>query len=114
MDFWTRRKFLLASGVVGASALAGGAARVSLPSILERRFTLLGKTLVLVTLYGGNDGLNTVIPFEDPLYHHARPDLSYQPDEVLHLEGELGLNPALTGFARHFAEGRVAIVRGVG
>ncbi len=51
--------------------------------------------LVIVTLYGGNDGINTVIPYADNAYHDARPELAYAADEVLHLDDQLGLNPAL-------------------
>ena len=49
--------------------------------------------LVVVTLYGGNDGLNTVVPAADPAYQDARPELAYRPDEVLDLGEGLGLNP---------------------
>ena len=50
----------------------------------------------LVTLYGGNDGLATVIPYADPAYHDARPELAYTADEVLKLDDTTGLNPALS------------------
>ena len=70
--------------------------------------------LVIVTLYGGNDGINTVIPYTDNAYHDARPDLAYAPDEVLPLDGQFGLNPALAGLAGLWGTRRLAIVRGVG
>ncbi|GIF77867.1 DUF1501 domain-containing protein [Asanoa siamensis] len=116
MDTLTRRKFLIASGVVGAGALAAGAAAYTLDDILGTagdRPADAG-TLVLVTLYGGNDGLNTVVPFADAAYQDARPDIAYDAGEVLRLDDETGLNPALTGFHRLFTEGRLAVVRGVG
>ena len=69
---------------------------------------------MLVTLYGGNDGLNTVVPYADPAYHDARPELAYSAEEVLHLDGQLGLNPAMTGLAALWKEKKLAIVRGVG
>ena len=56
------------------------------------------QVLVVVTLYGGNDGLNTVIPYTDPAYHAARPELAYAADEVLHLDDQLGPEP---GHDRH-------------
>ncbi len=46
--------------------------------------------LVIVTLYGGNDGLNTVIPYADPAYHCARPELAYAEADVLHLDRRWG------------------------
>jgi uncharacterized protein (DUF1501 family) len=116
MDTLTRRRFLLASGVTGAAALAAGAGAYTLNDILATAGDrpTEARTLVLVTLYGGNDGLNTVIPYADPAYHDARPDLAYGADEVLRLDGELGLNPALAGLHALYGAGRLAIVRGAG
>jgi len=116
MDTLTRRRFLLASGVTGAAALAAGAGVYTLNDILATAGDRPtdARTLVLVTLYGGNDGLNTVIPYADPAYHDARPDLAYGADEVLRVDGELGLNPALAGLHALYGAGRLAIVRGAG
>jgi uncharacterized protein (DUF1501 family) len=117
VDRVTRRKFLIASGVTAGAALAAGAGTVTLKSILDTADRpdrpADAKTLVLVTLYGGNDGLNTVIPYADPAYQAARPQLAYPADQVLHLDGQLGLNPGMKGFADLFARGRLAIIRGV-
>ena len=65
-------------------------------------------------MYGGNDGINTVIPYADNAYHDARPELAYAPGDVLHLDGQLGLNPALKGLAQQWNSRKLAIVRGVG
>jgi uncharacterized protein (DUF1501 family) len=70
--------------------------------------------LVLVTLYGGNDGLNTVVPYADGAYHAARPTLGYSPGQVLDLGDGLGLNPQLKGFQSLWLAKQLAIVRGVG
>ena len=70
--------------------------------------------LVVVTLYGGNDGLNTVVPAADPAYQDARPELAYRSDEVLDLGEGLGLNPGLTGLKGLWDAGQLAVVRGVG
>jgi uncharacterized protein (DUF1501 family) len=117
MDAMTRRKFLIRSGVVGGAALAAGAGGYTLFDILRTASwqdkPAEARTLVLVTLYGGNDGLSTVIPYADPAYHDARPELAYQPDQVLHLDDTLGLNPGMKGLAGLFKTGKVAIVRGV-
>jgi uncharacterized protein (DUF1501 family) len=116
MDTLTRRRFLLASGVTGAAALAAGAGAYTLKEVLATAGDRPAgaRTLVLVTLYGGNDGLNTVIPYADPAYHDARPELAYREEEVLRLDDDLGLNPALAGIHRLYGEGRLAIVRGAG
>jgi uncharacterized protein (DUF1501 family) len=120
MDALTRRKFLLASGVTGAGAIAAGATGVGLAALLR---TARGpsapeadrsRKLVIVTLYGGNDGLNTVIPYADPAYYSARPELAYSPDRVLRLDGSLALNPVMTGLKRLWGDKRLAIVLGTG
>ena len=96
MNALTRRRFLLASG---AAAVAATAATVGWKDLADRTrsdpLPVGTGVLVLVTLYGGNDGLNTVIPYADPAYHSARPDLAYAPEEVLDLDDGLGLNPGL-------------------
>ena len=71
-------------------------------------------TLVLVALYGGNDGENTVIPYTDPAYLAGRPTLGYQPAEVIPLDHELGLHPNLKGLKALWDAKQLAIVRGVG
>src|SRR5205823_14189892 len=101
MDRITRRRFLLASGVAGAGALAAGATVVSWHDVTKWAtadpLPAGAGVLVLVTLYGGNDGLGTLVPYSDPAYHDARPALAYKPEEVLHLDGHLALNPAMKG-----------------
>jgi uncharacterized protein (DUF1501 family) len=118
MDALTRRRFLLASGVTGAGALAAGSLGLGFYELLNKSKggppTQHEPKLVLVTLYGGNDGLNTVVPYADPAYHSARPELAYTPEQVLRLDDSLGLNPTLPGMKRLWDEKRLAIVLGVG
>jgi uncharacterized protein (DUF1501 family) len=115
MDTITRRRFLTAGGVVAAGALAAGGTAYGLHEILATAGQREpGRTLVLVTLYGGNDGLNTVIPYADPAYAAARPGLSYDEGAVLRLEDGCGLNPGLAGLHKLYGQDRLAIVRGVG
>ncbi|HJP75864.1 MAG TPA: DUF1501 domain-containing protein [Pseudonocardiaceae bacterium] len=114
----SRRRFLVFSGVAGAAALAGGATQVPWSQLFDVAATNplpAGQgVLVVVTLYGGNDGLNTVIPAGDPAYQKARPDLAYQAHEVLDLGDGLGLNPGLKGLKSLWDSKELAIVRGVG
>jgi len=122
MDAVTRRRFLVASGVAGGSALAAGAGGMGLAELLRSADRepaaepagAAGGKVVIVTLYGGNDGLNTVIPYADPAYHSARPELAYPAAKVLRLDKALGLNPMLTGLRRLWDDRRLAIVLGVG
>jgi len=73
-----------------------------------------GARLVLVTLYGGNDGLNTVIPYEDPAYAAARGSLALDPSSVLPLADGFGLHPGMPGFQRLWEAKELAVVHGVG
>ncbi|MEV4704368.1 DUF1501 domain-containing protein [Actinoplanes sp. NPDC049316] len=115
MNTVTRRRFLTASGVVAAGALAAGGTAYGLRDVLGfRTDEPRGRTLVLVTLYGGNDGLNTVIPYADPAYAANRPSMAYDEGEVLRLDDEFGLNPGLAGLHRLYGQHRLAIVHGVG
>ncbi|MFZ0903648.1 MAG: DUF1501 domain-containing protein [Mycobacterium sp.] len=112
-----RRKFLVASVGLGAAGLLSGACAVSWPDLMreakQRPLAEGAGVLVILTLYGGNDGINTVIPYADNAYHDARPELAYAPSDVLALDGQLGLNPALKGLAQQWNNRKLAIVRGV-
>lgn len=70
--------------------------------------------LVVVQLSGGNDGLNTVVPFGDPEYRRKRPTLAIAADEVLTVTDEIGFHPSLRGFADLLEDNRLAVVQGVG
>lgn len=117
MDTWTRRKFLLSSGVAGGAALAAGGTAFGVHELLtsgDGEDSPDGApVLVLVTLYGGNDGLNTVVPAADHAYQDARADLAYAEDEVLPLGEGLGLNPGMKGLKKLWDDKRLAVVRGV-
>lgn len=117
MDSWTRRRFLATSGVAGGAALAAGAATYGVHELLTSGSGDSpggdASVLVLVTLYGGNDGLNTVVPAADSAYQDARKELAYSEDEVLPLGEGLGLNPGMKGLKKLWDEERLAVVRGV-
>jgi len=114
----TRRRFLAWSGVTAGAVAVGGAATLSWPELFAaaQRTPLdpSAGVLVVVTLYGGNDGLNTVVPASDPAYAAARPELAYRPDEVLDLGSGLGLNPGLKGLKSLWDGDSLAVVQGVG
>lgn len=117
MPEMNRRRFLIASAGAGAVGLLSATAPLSWPDLRraaqDRPLAEGSGILVIVTLYGGNDGINTVIPYADNAYHDARPELAYAPGDVLQLDDQLGLNPALNGLARLWADKKLAIVRGV-
>lgn len=121
---YTRRAFLSSSLVMASAAMtvpmflqrsAFGLPRPadgmsSIPGVPE------GNILVVVQLAGGNDGLNTVVPFGDPAYYRARPSIGIPEDAVLKLDGEraIGLHPRLAGVKELYDEGLASIVQGVG
>lgn len=117
VDRLTRRRFLIGTGVTAAAALAGGATAITWDTMVQRAGTdplpAGTRILVLVTLYGGNDGLNTVVPVDDPAYQAARPELAIAPQDALPLASGLGLNPGMAGAKKLWDAGRLAVVRGV-
>ncbi|MDO7172014.1 DUF1501 domain-containing protein [Mariniflexile sp. AS56] len=72
------------------------------------------KRLVIIQLSGGNDGLNTVIPFRNDLYYKERPTLSIPKNEVIKLNDELGLHSSLTPLKRLYDNGYLSIINNVG
>ena len=115
MDTISRRKFLQ---LTGAATVGASAAMLSISDIAQaaiaRPLPLGTPIVVIVTLYGGNDGLNTVIPYTDPLYYSMRPDISYAAEKVLPLTDGLGLNPAMGEMKSLWDQKKLAIIRGVG
>ena len=72
------------------------------------------KSLVFVQLTGGNDALNTVVPINDEHYYYFRPAVQFQPEELLQLDGKVGLNPNMTAIKGLWDQGKVAIINGIG
>src|SRR6266853_6188568 len=119
----TRREFLRTS-------MLGAAATWTLPVFLEKTFFALdaiaanavtqtatgkdGTILVVLQLAGGNDGLNTFVPYADDAYHRARPRLALPDEQILTIDHHVGLNPKLAGLKSLYEEGHLAIVQGVG
>jgi uncharacterized protein (DUF1501 family) len=119
----TRREFMRTS-------MLGAAAAWTLPVFLQKTFFALdaqaadlatqvttGKDstiLVVLQLAGGNDGLNTVVPWADDAYHRARPVIGIKTDSVLKINDYMGLNPKLAGLKGLYDEGHLSIIQGVG
>jgi uncharacterized protein (DUF1501 family) len=111
---FTRRDFLMRS-LQGSSLLAIGSV---VPEFLANTALAAeaGKDTVLlvVELTGGNDGLNTVIPYGDDLYHKARPTLRFKKDQIVRVDDHIGLHPAMSTLRQLIDKGHLAIVQGVG
>ncbi len=71
------------------------------------------KILVIIQLAGGNDGLNMVIPYADPAYAAARPNIAIPSAQVLQLNSSVGLHPNFTRLKSRFDRGQMAVVQGV-
>ncbi|SMY06962.1 DUF1501 domain-containing protein [Flavimaricola marinus] len=72
------------------------------------------RILVIVELSGGNDGLNTVIPFADDAYYRSRPNLGIREDKAIRIDDHFAFQNSMTGFERLYKDGQMAIVHGVG
>ena len=113
----TRRDFLKAS--LAASTLVSLGPTV--PAFLSRSAAAAAPRrdendtiLVVVQLAGGNDGLNTVVPYEDDDYHRTRPTLRTVARDVLKIDSLLGFHPRMEAFLRLYKEGHLGVVQGVG
>tara|TARA_B100001013_G_scaffold314050_1_gene220386 strand:+ start:18 stop:1157 length:1140 start_codon:yes stop_codon:yes gene_type:complete len=72
------------------------------------------KNLVVIQLTGGNDTLNTVIPYNDGLYYDNRRTVAYSPESVLPISDELAFNPKMGSMKRLWDDGRMALINGIG
>ena len=104
-----RRKFLRQLGLLaGASTMSLSLGNVPLRAFgrsIYKANEQNGKVLVLIQMSGGNDGLNTVIPYEDSLYYNARPNIAISKSEAIKL------NP-LTGYINHYSHLRNSMMKG--
>ncbi len=114
------RRTFLKSTLASTGLIAWG---LNVPAFLSRTASAAGPMnrpgardtiLVVVELTGGNDGLNTVVPFKDPQYAKLRPTLKLPTAQLKKLNSELGLHPALTGFAELYESNALCVVQGVG
>jgi uncharacterized protein (DUF1501 family) len=119
----TRREFL-------RTTVLGSALSWTVPAFLANTLTALqteaadsatqittGKDatiLVVLQMAGGNDGLNTVVPYANDFYHKARPRIGLNTQQVLDLNGEIGFHGSMKGFKDLYDAGNLAVVQGVG
>lgn len=119
----TRREFL-------RTTMLGGALSCTVPAFLANTFSALhanaadkatqvvtgvdSTILVIVQMAGGNDGLNTLVPFANDHYRRARPRVGIAAKDVLKINDETGLHPGLAGFKSLYDAGQLSIIQGVG
>lgn len=111
-DFVTRGTALVTLG----AAVPGIFGRAIADGILERASAAdrPGKKLILVQLAGGNDGLNTLVPFGDNEYRRRRPAIRIADDQLIRVDDRLGLHPSLAPLESLWASKQLAVVQGVG
>ena len=108
-----RRNFLKATGLASTALMV--------PSFLQGLDlesnllgTRSGKNLIIIQFSGGNDGLNTIVPYRNDIYYQNRPSLGIKKEEVLKVSEELGFNPAMAPLRSLYDEGLMSIVNSVG
>src|ERR1700685_2464374 len=106
-----RTSFLTRS--LGAAAVSGGMPLAFIRAAYAQSAAHPGNVLVIVQMSGGNDGLNTVIPYSDDAYHRVRPTIGVDPKTVLRINDRIAWNPALTGIDELYKEGHLALLQGV-
>ena len=84
--------------------------RASLEAAAEQS----GKILVVFEWFGGNDGLNTIVPYGDPMYYKHRPTIGIKERDLLKIDAQFGWHKSMRGMKNLFDEGKVAVVQGVG
>jgi len=119
----TRREFL-------RRTVLGSSLAWTVPAFLANTFSVLqaeaadsaiqtatGKDasiLVVLQMAGGNDGINTVVPYANDFYHKARPKIGLKAEEVLKINGDIGLHGAMKGFKELYDAGQLSVIQGVG
>ncbi|GCE27855.1 hypothetical protein KDA_33390 [Dictyobacter alpinus] len=107
---------VVSAGMVMPAIFSRGVASANALSQQGERIAQVGNdhTLIVVQLAGGNDGLNTVVPYADGTYYQKRPTIGLKADKVLRLDDRLGLHPNMAPLKGLWDQGHLAIVEGVG
>jgi uncharacterized protein (DUF1501 family) len=112
------RRDLLRAGMYGVCVTAGGILPVpafgQAAAALAAKGQADGKILVVLELSGGNDGLNTLVPYGDDAYYQRRPNLGIPKKELRVIDDHFGFSGGMTGFERLYKDGKLAIVHGCG
>src|SRR5579864_5328981 len=111
------RRDLLRAAMYGVGV---SAAAVPMPLFAQAAAALAaqgkgdGRILVVLELSGGNDGLNTLVPYGDDAYYRLRPNIGIPKTEVRKIDDHFGFSRGMAGFERLYKDGKLAIVHGCG
>src|ERR1700688_1443819 len=114
----TSRRDLLRAGMYGVSVTARP--RFCMPLFGQAAAAVAaqagseGKTLVVLELSGGNDGLNTLVPYGDDAYYRRRPNIGVPKADVRAIDNHFGFSRGMAGFEKLYKDGKLAIVHGCG
>lgn len=110
---WTRRDLLKA-----CLCSAGAGAMGGFPLVFSRALAAdtpaSKRILVVLELSGGNDGLNTLVPYANDAYYRHRPKIGIRPARVRKIDERFGFSPGMAGFEQLYKDGRMAVVHGCG
>ena len=117
-DLLSRRSILKSGGMIAVGLVAprwlSTIAQADVLRIAKGGKALSDTVLVVCQFSGGNDGLNTVVPYADKNYYTLRPTIGIPDSQVLKINSQIGFNPGLTGLAELYQQGKVAIIQNVG
>jgi uncharacterized protein (DUF1501 family) len=112
---WTRRDLLKACLCsAGAGAVSGFPLVFSNALAADTAAQASKRILVVLELSGGNDGLNTLVPYADDAYYRHRPKIGIRPARVRKIDDHFGFNPGMAGFEKLYKSGQMAVVHGCG
>jgi uncharacterized protein (DUF1501 family) len=109
---WSRREILRA----GLAGMCAGA----MPMVFSRAAAATAdaatgnRILVVLELAGGNDGLNTLVPYADDAYYRLRPHIGIKAEKLRKIDDRFGFNPGMAGFQKLYQDGKMAVVHGCG
>ena len=117
-DFLSRRDLIKHGGMIAVGLAAprwlSTIAEADVARVAQGGKISADTVLVVCQLSGGNDGLNTVVPYADSLYYKARPTLAHKEDVVLKINEQLGFHPNMKGVHGLYKQGKVAVIQNVG
>ena len=106
----SRRDFLaglVALGLLGRYQLDGMAANASAQVDAA---VAAGRSILVIQLNGGNDGINTIIPYSNGAYYDARPKIAIKQTDVLKIDDHVGFHPALSEFAQFYNDRKLSLI----
>lgn len=109
-----RRHLLTRLAALGGTSVIAGAVPSIFQQALAADSAANDRILVVFELSGGNDGLNTIVPYGDDSYYKLRPRIGIKKDRLLKLDEHFGFNPGMLGMQRLWNDGHLAVVHGAG